>query len=53
VRVGLLGVGAIGGYILDGIARGAAGPARVVALADVPAKEARRRRAYRSSPTPD
>ena len=43
MRLALLGVGAIGGYILDRIARGAAGPARVVALADVPAEEARLR----------
>jgi aspartate dehydrogenase len=38
MRVALLGVGAIGGYILDGIAQGAAGPVQVVALADQAAR---------------
>ena len=38
VRVALVGTGAIGSFLLDGIASGAAGPIEIVALADVPAR---------------
>jgi aspartate dehydrogenase len=41
MRVGLIGVGAIGSHILEGIRRGEAGGAEVVGVADVPAAEAR------------
>jgi aspartate dehydrogenase len=43
VRIGLIGVGAIGRYILDGIRRGAAGGVELVGVADVAAVEARLR----------
>lgn len=43
MRIGLIGVGAIGRYILDGVRRGAAGGARLVGVADVPAVEDRLR----------
>jgi aspartate dehydrogenase len=36
VRLALVGTGAIGGYLLNAIAEGAAGPIEVVAVADVP-----------------
>ncbi len=43
VRIGLIGVGAIGRYILDGVRRGEAGAVQVVGVADVPAAEAKLR----------
>lgn len=41
MRVGVIGAGAIGGYILDGIARGAAGPVTLVGVADLPSSGGR------------
>lgn len=41
LRVGIIGVGAIGSYLAQAIQRGLAGATKVVAVADVPAVQAR------------
>jgi aspartate dehydrogenase len=41
MRAAVIGVGAIGSYILDGIRRGEGGAIEVVGVADVPARESR------------
>jgi predicted dinucleotide-utilizing enzyme len=41
VRAAVLGIGAIGSYIVDGIRWGDGGAVEVVGLADVPARESR------------
>jgi len=41
MRAAVIGVGAIGSYILDGIRRGDGGAVQVVGLADLPERESR------------
>lgn len=43
MRIGVIGVGAIGRYVLDGVGRGAAGEVEVIGVADVAAQAGRLR----------